>query len=132
MLELIESNLFNNELNNIFRVFNNAQHCDLKTNIFKIENGYNVQVLIPGITKEEVEIVLKDNKTLVISINKDKKVLNKNTTLLKEFTLLETTSKSLYFDKEINQEYIDASITNGILNINLKELEQKKKKILIT
>lgn len=98
-----------------------------KLNISEDENGYQLELALPGIKKEDISINLKDN-TLTISgerkFRDDKKE--------RKYHRIESGygkfSRELSLNDEIDKTNIDANYTDGILTIYLKKKEQQASK----
>lgn len=100
----------------------------LKANVYKIDSGYKVEALVPGFTKDSIELSISNNNTLVININQ-KKEETAMPELLIEFKKYGSLTKSIYFNEEIDPSSIQASLKGGILEIDIKTLNKQAKKI---
>ena len=87
-----------------------------KTNIRKNENEYKLFMSVPGLTKEDLKIKVKDN-TLTISYEKDEKD--------EKFTFVSSFEKSYTLDDSIKDKDIVGKVENGILELTLP-LEKMK------
>ncbi len=97
-------------------------------NVKQDEKQYSIEMSIPGYSKKEINIALKDNK-LVISSDIDKST--KDTYKLKEFSY-GAFNRSFNLPKDANQEDIDAKVANGILHLTIgKKPEAAPKQITI-
>ena len=90
-------------------------------NIKETDNGFQVEVLAPGIPKEEINIAV-ENETLTVSF--DHKENSETTTKDAKFTRREFSiisfKRSFHIPNElVNTEGIKASHNNGILTIEL-------------
>jgi|GEM_PF-3493311 HSP20 family protein len=86
------------------------------TNILKTNDGFEIQLAVPGIDKSQLEIFIEED-VLQIGMkaqNEDKKLDYK----LKQFDFSNFT-KRFELSEEIDQEQIDAVYENGILRIKL-------------
>jgi len=95
-----------------------------KSFVDKTDNGYNVTMLVPGLTKDDLKIVIKDRK---ITINYENENENNETYFVEKF------SKSFFLSDDIIDKKIVAEVKNGILKIHLptKDPETKEKVIEI-
>lgn len=82
------------------------------------ENGYKIDVEVPGVKKEDIEIEIKDGYLKVSGEKKWKDEMSKF-------------SKSWYLDGYIDIENIVARIDNGILTLELPKVKKEIKKIEI-
>jgi len=102
------------------------------TNIFKSDDGYVLEIAVPGFKKEEIDISLKDSKLSIkgkseVTEEVEAKFVQRGFTK-KSFDL------SFGLSEQIDQETIDAKIENGVLKITLRykaEVKSAPKNILI-
>ena len=94
-------------------------------NIHENENSYEVELSVPGRSKEDFKISLEQG---LLTISFEKKEENKTEgqkTLRREFSY-QSFTRSFNLDETINAENIQAKYENGILNIMLPKKEQAK------
>jgi len=94
-------------------------------NIHENENSYEVELSVPGRSKEDFKISLEQG---LLTISFEKKEENKTEgqkTLRREFSY-QSFTRSFNLDETINAENIQAKYENGILNITLPKKEQAK------
>ena len=122
--------LLENRTTNYFdRLFNELMHENktnyslMKTNIVETDDAYILDMLVPGIDKENIDISLED-KYLTIKTNAK---TDKTKYLLKEFEI-DTYSRS-YYVGNIDIKNISAKFNNGILTLTISK--QKDKEIQI-
>lgn len=122
--------LLENRTTNYFdRLFNELMHENktnyslMKTNIVETDDAYILDMLVPGIDKENIDISLED-KYLTIKTNAK---TDKTKYLLKEFEI-PTYSRS-YYVGNIDIKNISAKFNNGILTLTISK--QKDKEIQI-
>ena len=87
-----------------------------KTNIRKNDNEYKIFMSVPGLTKEDLTIKVKDN-TLTISYQKNEKD--------EKITFVSNFEKSYILDDTVKDKDITGKVENGILELTLP-LEKKK------
>ena len=128
--------LFDEFFNDSFwpaRHFARNQVTQMSTDIKETDDAYQIEMELPGFTKEDVKADLKDG-TLTIeashSENKDEK--DKEGKYLRKERYSGSMSRSFYVGEEITQEDIKAKFADGILTILVpkkekqQEVEQKK------
>lgn len=104
---------------------------DMKTDIEESKDAYNLEIEIPGFSKDEIAITY-ENGYLTISAYKNKEVEEN-----KEYIRKERYTSSIqrtYFLGDIDEENIKAKLDNGVLNINapkLTPLPENTKRIFI-
>lgn len=105
-------------------------------NIIETENGYNVEIAAPGLTKKDFRIELNDGNELVVSMEKrveneapakDGDTPRKGTYLRREFAYTQF-RQSMILPDNVEKEKIAAKVENGVLMIDIpkkKTAEQK-------
>jgi len=94
-----------------------------RTNIINDENEYRVELAVPGLSKEDISVKVKDN---VLTISHEKE---------------ETDDKTFYFTNSFTKEYtlpddsdvkgITATVENGILAATIPKDKKKIKERVI-
>lgn len=114
-----------------------SQAVVMKTDIKEMENGYELNIELPGVKKENVQVELKDGYLTVNaahgSSSEDKDEKGK---YLRRERYYGTASRSFYVGEQIKQEDIKARFENGILKltfpkVNPQEAVEEKKYIAI-
>lgn len=95
-----------------------SSHCGQMTaaNIVEDEHGYRIEMPVPGMTREDFEIVL-EKKLLSIKSREDDKN-DEQKYLRKEFCTT-SVNRSFSISERIDVDAIKASCTNGILRVEL-------------
>ena len=97
-------------------------------NVKQDDNQYNIEMSVPGYSKKDINIAIKDGK-LEISSEVEKSM--EDTYRLKEFSY-GAFNRSFNLPKDANQEDISAKVTNGVLHLTIgKTPEAAPKKIVI-
>jgi len=94
-------------------------------NISETANGFNLEVSVPGINKEDIKVNVEKG---LLTISYDKKEENKqeeSKTIRREFSH-RSFKRSFTVADEINAEGIQAKYENGILKLFLPKKEQVK------
>ena len=100
----------------------------MKTDIKELEGGYELEIDLPGFTKEEVAAELKDGY-LTISAAKglDKDEQEKETgKYIRRERYAGNLSRSFYIG-DVKQEDVKAAFKNGILSISVPKEDKKAK-----
>lgn len=104
----------------------------MKTDIRETEDGYELDIDLPGFKKDEIQAELK-NGYLTVSAAKglDKDEENKKGEYIRRERYAGSMSRSFYVGEHLNQEDIKAKYEDGILKLSVpkkdvKELEQNK------
>ena len=104
----------------------------MKTDVRETDNGYELDIDLPGFKKDEISAQLKDGY-LTISAAKglDKDEKEKDGKYTRRERYAGTMSRSFYVGEGVEQDDIHAKYENGILKLSIpkkdaKEVEQKK------
>ena len=105
----------------------------LKTDVKETDEGYEVDVDLPGFKKDEIKLEL-NNGYLTISTEKSLNKENKGK-MLRQERYVGTMQRSFYVGGSITEEDIKAKYENGVLNLMIPKKEARKvpekKQILI-
>ena len=98
----------------------------MKTDVKDTENGYEVDIDLPGFKKDEIKVKLEDG-VLTISAAKglDKDEKDKKGSYLRRERYAGSMSRSFYVGENMKEEDIHAKYENGILTLDVPK-EQKK------
>ena len=95
------------------------QNHFMKTDVRENENGYDIEVELPGYKKEELEVQL-ENGYLTISANKNSEEKEeKGGKLIRIERYHGSLSRSFYVGEAITVEDISAKFENGVLALNV-------------
>jgi HSP20 family protein len=120
----------NREMNRIFSQAGMAQSKWPESNLYENKDEYILVSKVPGISKDKIEISLKDN-SLQIKGSLDKQ-LPKDYKVLLEERAKGSFERNILLNEKIDVENIKAETSNGLLMIKLpKSPESKPKKITI-
>ena len=99
----------------------------MKTDIKDLENSYELSVELPGYTKEEMNVELK-NGSLIVSAEKTKNNDEKDEEgkYIRRERYFGKCQRSFYVGRDIKQEDIQAEFKDGILHINVPKKEEAK------
>ena len=95
----------------------------MNTDIIEKENGYELQIDLTGVKKEDIKIEM--NKNLInisVSISKSSDEENKKYIRKERFT--GEIKRSFNIGEDIDEDNINASFENGILYLNLPKKEE--------
>ena len=103
----------------------NAQHV-MKTDIKETENGYELDIDLPGFKKDEVKAQL-ENGYLTIQAAKglDKDEKGKDGHYIRRERYAGTMSRSFYVGDTITQDQIHAKFEDGILKLSIPKEDQQ-------
>ena len=120
--------------NSFIESMNNEQAYEPATNILKNEEYFEIQIALPGYSKEEIKIVL-DDKNLRVSYEatsnetEAKEKPSKENYLRQEFGKKEFT-KHFTLSKNTVWDDIQASYDQGILKLRIPYTDPEKNKVM--
>ena len=95
----------------------------MNTDIIEKENGYELQIDLPGVKKEDIKIEMNKNLiNITVSISKSSDEENKKYIRKERFT--GEIKRSFNIGEDIDEDNINASFENGILYLNLPKKEE--------
>lgn len=102
----------------------------MKCDIYEKDNIYNVEVDIPGISKEDIEIEFNRGTLTITAESKKEEVDNSKKYLHRERKIYGKLQRSFYLG-DVDEENIKANFNNGILKIEVpKQLEENNKRLI--
>lgn len=98
----------------------------MKTDIKELDNGYELEIDLPGFKKDEITMKL-ENGTLTVSAAKglDKDEENKEKKYVRRERYAGGMSRSFYVGEHVDVEDIHPKYENGILSFIVPKKEQK-------
>lgn len=118
-----------NELMNL----GNITYTKPQMNIIESKTDYKVEMSVPGLGKDDLKISVDAEGNLVVEMNKESKVENKDESkryLRREFSV-ERFRQTLMLPEEIHREQITAKVENGILEVVMPKVTMEEKKKLV-
>jgi HSP20 family molecular chaperone IbpA len=104
----------------------NAQHV-MRTDVKETEQGYEVDIELPGFKKEDVKAQLKDGYLTIQAVkNVDNDQKDENGRYIRQERYSGSMSRQFYVGKNMTQEDIHAKFEDGILKLALPKKEQQK------
>ncbi|MBQ9485947.1 MAG: Hsp20/alpha crystallin family protein [Clostridia bacterium] len=102
--------------------YGGMQAADMRTDIKETENGYEMQVDMPGFDKKDIKVSLARGY-LTVEAKKQEKEEDKHNYLRRERNY--SCSRSYYVGDGVREEDVKAKYDNGILTLNVpKENKQ--------
>ena len=98
----------------------------MKTDVRETENGYEVDIDLPGFKKENLQLQL-ENGCLTVSATKgvDKDEKDKDGRYIRRERYSGSMSRSFYVGEDLTEEDIHAKYEDGILKLSLPKTEKK-------
>ena len=99
----------------------------MKTDIRETEDGYELDIDLPGFKKDEIQAELK-NGYLTVSAAKglDKDEKTKEGKYIRQERYAGAMSRSFYVGEDVKQEDVKAKYENGILKLSIPKTPEKK------
>ena len=120
---------------NFFRGFGNVDHTlygkhaqnVMKTDVKETDDGYEVDVELPGFKKDEIHLEL-NNGYLTISTEKSlvKDDENKHGKMLRQERYSGMMQRSFYVGEHLTEEDIKASYESGVLHVSIPKKDAPK------
>lgn len=104
-------------------VFFDEQH-DLKTNIKETDSAYELDIEMPGYSKNQIKVALENGYLTVSASKESKEEDNKKHYVRKEIS--ESCSRSYYVGDDVTQADIKAKYENGMLAISVPKSQPKQ------
>lgn len=105
----------------------------IPVNIVESESGYKLEVVAPGLTKQDFKIELEKN-LLTISFEKTTEEGPKEEKFIRREYTIQSFKRSFTVNENIDAENISAQYVNGVLTLNLPrkaEVKASSKQITI-
>lgn len=97
----------------------------MATDVRETEEGYEVDINVPGFKKEDIALTLKDgylNVATQKSVNKDEEKKGK---LIRQERYMGSMSRSFYVGESITEEDVKAKFEHGVLKLTIPKKEEK-------
>ncbi len=119
-----------NETNNLFDAFDSLfkpvffdETKDMRTDIKETENGYSLDIEMPGFKKENLSVSLEDG---YLTVSGTKRVDKDDKTKYLRKEISESFQRSYYVGKDVTEESIKAKYADGILSLDVPKSTPKK------
>ena len=106
--------------------FNTPANNIMRTDIKESEDGFELDIDLPGYKKENVKAELKDGYLKIIAESRqDNDEKDENWKYIRRERYYGTCSRSFYVGDEVTQEDIKARFEDGILKVSVPKKEAK-------
>jgi len=108
---------------------NVARHLPFANLAKHSSDTYDIEIDLPGVKKEDIELKVEDDYLIINAVRKFKKELKEDDYYLCEsnFGLI---SRSFALGDDIDRDNIKAKYENGRLYLTLNKIESKKTKVI--
>ena len=110
--------------NDFFRPVFYNEGAELRTNIKETGTDYELDVELPGYTKDQIKVSL-ENGYLTISAEKGAKEEDKDKHYIRK-EITESCSRSYYVGDYVTEDQIKAKYENGVLSLTVPKAQPKK------
>lgn len=109
--------------------FNNSYSPALSpsANIRETDNAYSIDLAIPGFTKDNFKIEVRDRVLEISSVTESENEEKKENYIRKEFSY-SSFSRSFRLPRTVEADQISATYENGVLSLELPKKEEAKVK----
>ena len=118
---------FNNLLSDVFPQMPSLYREELRhsvpVNIKETEKEFIIELVAPGLRKEDFGINLEDN-LLTVSAEKKEEGKKENENIIRSEFTLKSFKRSFTMDKNVDGENISAQYVNGVLIVNLPKKKE--------
>ncbi|MEM9919463.1 MAG: Hsp20/alpha crystallin family protein [Bacteroidota bacterium] len=114
-------NLLNEFFNDGIRTHASAINGNLPFNLFETANGFQLELAVPGLTKEDIDINV-DKDLLKVSAKKEVQKLEGQKVLRRNFGGYQF-AKSFHLPESVDTDKITATFKDGVLTIELAKKE---------
>lgn len=101
----------------------NAFNKNVPVNVRQVENGYQVEVVVPGFTKEDIKVDLENNQITISAAKKHEAAHGK---VIRSEYKYQDFKRTFNLDEKIDTEKIEGKYENGVLYLNLYNKEEVK------
>lgn len=99
----------------------------MKTDIREDENGYTLEIDLPGYKKEDIKIDVTDGYLTIHAKTSDEVNEEKKGKYVRRERFMGEATRSFYVGDDVKEDEIKASFKNGILNLNVPKVSPEEK-----
>ena len=104
--------------------YNYPANAVMKTDVKEDENGYHLDIELPGYKKDDIKAELKEGyMTITATKAEDKDEKDKKGNYIRRERYQGTSSRSFYVGEEVKEEDIKAKFEDGILKVFVPKIE---------
>lgn len=117
------SDFFENNMNSFHTPGRNYKPA---VNVREDEKNFNIELAVPGVSKDEIKIEIEKDILIISSEKESKKETSENGYNLREFGN-KSFCRSFTIPENANREKINASHSDGVLNIEIPKSKEDVK-----
>ena len=118
--------IFNDFFNDEWFPMRAAMSAAPAINVKESDKNYEIEMAVPGMTKEDFKVHVNDKDQLVVSVEKknEKKEEDKSSKFLRREFNYTRFEQALLLPENVDREAITAKVCSGVLHIVLPKLEE--------
>jgi len=98
-----------------------------KVNIVENDSGYSISAELPGVSKEDIDIDLKEN-TLSIKGERKAETRDEKENYIRVESSYGKFERSFHVSEDIDRNSVNATFKDGVLKLDLKKKEESRPK----
>ena len=109
------------------RLYGRNAKREMKTDVREKEDGYEIDMDLPGFKKDQIELNL-ENGYLTVTANKgfDKDEKDKQGRMIRQERYAGSMQRSFYVGQNMTEEDVKAHFEDGVLHLNLPKKDARK------
>ena len=109
------------------RLYGRNAKREMKTDVREKEDGYEIDMDLPGFKKDQVELTL-ENGYLTVTANKgfDKDEKDKQGRMIRQERYVGSMQRSFYVGDNMTEEDVKARFEDGVLHLDLPKKDARK------
>ena len=109
------------------RLYGRNAKREMKTDVREKEDGYEIDMDLPGFKKDQVELTL-ENGYLTVTANKgfDKDEKDKQGRMIRQERYAGSMQRYFYIGQNMTEEDVKAHFEDGVLHLNLPKKDARK------
>ena len=109
------------------RLYGRNANREMKTDVREKEDGYEIDMDLPGFKKDQVELTL-ENGYLTVTANKgfDKDEKDDKGRMIRQERYAGSMQRSFYVGQNMTEEDVKAHFEDGVLHLNLPKKDARK------
>ena len=127
MPSIFGENLFDDFFDGFAKPFStiSGQTVAMKTDVKEMDEGFELDIELPGVKKEDVRAELNDSYlTISATHGSQKEDTDKEGKFIRRERYYGSASRSFYVGDEITQEDIKARFENGVLKLSIPKVQK--------
>lgn len=117
--------------NDLLNVTENIKRTNVKLpamNVLESEDGYNIEMAVPGVKKENLDVTVNSDGNLVVKLDNSGQQKEEKVRYLRREFLPSAFERALILPDDIDKNGISARVENGVLTIELPKLDKEEMK----